>query len=351
LDRSGDVGGGAVILYVPWAVFRELDALKSREEEDLARRARAAIRFLNELLTSRHPRVRAQSGAEEREAEAMYHRADNEDDRVLQACLRVRSTATGATGAAAAAVVLYTNDRNLANKSIASGIDAYSSVSLIPGLTDKMEQLRAAADRPQRRRGKHAAKTATAQGGAGGGGGGGGGSQEEVGQAFQRVAFHIYLMTWHYCSRLGVPFKTAPPPSNPEKAAFAAGVAAEPRRVVKHLTQVYRVTSRLGTSMCDCLRADPRALTAAHDAVAELHEALRSAGAELRRHAPPHFPQMQKLPPTFGPTGLVAHVLRPESRAALDVGLDQLQSFKREQLECLEVAKLRTPISSAIKKL
>ena len=70
-------------------------------------------------------------------------------------------------------------------------------MSLIPGLTDKMEQLRAAADRPQRRRGKHTAKTATVQGGAGGGGGGGGGggSQEEVGQAFQRVAFHIYLMT------------------------------------------------------------------------------------------------------------------------------------------------------------
>ena len=59
----------------------------------------------------------------------MYHRADNEDDRVLQACLRVRSTANGATGAAAAAVVLYTNDRNLANKSIASGIDAYRSVA------------------------------------------------------------------------------------------------------------------------------------------------------------------------------------------------------------------------------
>ena len=34
LDRSsngGDLGSsGAVILYVPWAVFRELDALKSR---------------------------------------------------------------------------------------------------------------------------------------------------------------------------------------------------------------------------------------------------------------------------------------------------------------------------------
>ena len=60
-------------------------------------------------------------------------------------------------------------------------------MSLIPGLTDKMEQLRAAADRPQRRRGKHTAKTATEQGG--------GGSQEDVDQAFQRVAFHIYLMT------------------------------------------------------------------------------------------------------------------------------------------------------------
>ena len=67
----------------------------------------------------------------------MYHRADNEDDRVLQACLRVRSTANGATGAgAAAAVVLYTNDRNLANKSIASGIDAYRSASYFVKLLD-----------------------------------------------------------------------------------------------------------------------------------------------------------------------------------------------------------------------
>ena len=59
----------------------------------------------------------------------MYHRADNEDDRVLQACLRVRSTATTGATSAAAAVVLYTNDRNLANKSIASGIDAYRSAT------------------------------------------------------------------------------------------------------------------------------------------------------------------------------------------------------------------------------
>ena len=33
MDRGWDhVGGGAVVIYVPWAVFRELDALKSRWE-------------------------------------------------------------------------------------------------------------------------------------------------------------------------------------------------------------------------------------------------------------------------------------------------------------------------------
>ena len=30
MDQSGEVGGGTVVIYVPWAVFRELDALKSR---------------------------------------------------------------------------------------------------------------------------------------------------------------------------------------------------------------------------------------------------------------------------------------------------------------------------------
>ena len=31
LNRSGDVGGGGTVaIYAPWAVFRELDALKSR---------------------------------------------------------------------------------------------------------------------------------------------------------------------------------------------------------------------------------------------------------------------------------------------------------------------------------
>ena len=63
-------------------------------------------------------------------------------------------------------------------------------MALIPGLTDKMEQLKSSS-RPRRR------QTSKAQlpDQGGGGGGGGGGSQEDVDQAFQRVAGHIYLMT------------------------------------------------------------------------------------------------------------------------------------------------------------
>ena len=67
---------------------------------------------------------------------------------------------------------------------------------------------------------------------------------------------------WHYCSSLDVAFKTAKPPSNPEKAAFAAGVAAEPRRVVKHLTQVpkqvlitMKVTDSVSLRLCSHVQA------------------------------------------------------------------------------------------------
>ena len=139
--------------------------------------------------------MRAQTGTEERLAEEMYA-AHNEDDRILQACLRVRSE-TGRT------TVLYTNDRNLANKSIISGIDAYrlvnleklkarkiesnlfisssfSSVALIPGIQNKMELLKSSL--PRR---KQTPKEADLNAG----------SREDVGQVFQFVASHIYLMT------------------------------------------------------------------------------------------------------------------------------------------------------------
>ena len=125
-----------VVIYIPWAVLRELDVLKSRhtpnnrdfreaeeeEEEEkggrsaeLGRKARAAINFINELLGQKSDRVRGQSGAEEREAEV--YAAHSADDRILQTCLKLKSQGF--------VTVLYTNDKNLANMAMVSKVDAF----------------------------------------------------------------------------------------------------------------------------------------------------------------------------------------------------------------------------------
>ena len=56
-----------------------------------------------------------QNQLEEQEAE--IYKAHNADDRILRTCLKLKAEGKQ--------VVLYTNDRNLANKSIISGINAY----------------------------------------------------------------------------------------------------------------------------------------------------------------------------------------------------------------------------------
>ena len=49
--------------------------------------------------------------------ELEIYKAHNADDRILRTCLKLKAEGKQ--------VVLYTNDRNLANKSIISGIKAY----------------------------------------------------------------------------------------------------------------------------------------------------------------------------------------------------------------------------------
>ena len=56
-----------------------------------------------------------QTQAEEQQAE--IYKAYNADDRILRACLKLKSEGKS--------VLLYTNDRNLANKTLISGINAY----------------------------------------------------------------------------------------------------------------------------------------------------------------------------------------------------------------------------------
>ena len=52
---------------------------------------------------------------EEKEAQKFF--SHNADDRILQTCLKLKSSGFS--------TVLYSNDKNLANKAMVSGIDAF----------------------------------------------------------------------------------------------------------------------------------------------------------------------------------------------------------------------------------
>ncbi len=60
-------------------------------------------------------KIRGQTGSEEKKAEVFS--AHNADDRILQTCLKLKSEGMP--------TVLYTNDKNLANKSMVSGVEAF----------------------------------------------------------------------------------------------------------------------------------------------------------------------------------------------------------------------------------
>ena len=62
--------------------------------------------------------IRGQTGYEEKQAEVFA--SSNADDRILQTCLKLRSQAFN--------TVLYTNDKNLANKAMICGIEAFRYV-------------------------------------------------------------------------------------------------------------------------------------------------------------------------------------------------------------------------------
>ncbi len=65
LAKVGNRGSvmDAVVIYIPWAVLRELDALKGRQSNaegtDLGKSARAAINFVHELLRNNSRKVSA----------------------------------------------------------------------------------------------------------------------------------------------------------------------------------------------------------------------------------------------------------------------------------------------------
>lgn len=111
---------GQPILIVPYIVLQELDRIKHREQgKPLSVAASHSIRFLNERLKQRDPRVKGQSTIE---AANPIIPIDNPDDNIVNCCLQLRQIISGYR----TELMLLSNDVNLRNKALVNGVQAFS---------------------------------------------------------------------------------------------------------------------------------------------------------------------------------------------------------------------------------
>ncbi|KAI8518749.1 RNA endoribonuclease [Branchiostoma belcheri] len=129
-------GMGRPVLVVPWVVMQELDALKSQDlltrpgrtlKLETQHQAAQAVRYLYKCLQNRHPRVRGQT-AQEGSVKLVGFNPECNDDRVLQCCLMYSQKFSGVN------VILFTNDKNLCNKAVINGLQAFTRENLMPGI-------------------------------------------------------------------------------------------------------------------------------------------------------------------------------------------------------------------------
>ncbi|XP_040575227.1 uncharacterized protein Swt1 isoform X2 [Lepeophtheirus salmonis] len=138
-------------VHVPWAVFRELDLLKDSKRsvhnghtnisEKLSFRARKAIDFLHNALSSENSKIYGQNGEEELEASLLF-RGDNADDKILQYCLYLKKSKTNTTTESFFNLLLYSNDKNLLNKALLNKLKVASSSSLLQCLRKNFDAMR-----------------------------------------------------------------------------------------------------------------------------------------------------------------------------------------------------------------
>ncbi|XP_062539268.1 transcriptional protein SWT1 [Armigeres subalbatus] len=111
---------GQPILVVPYIVLQELDRIKHREQgKPLSQAASQSIRFLNDHLKRRDPRVKGQSTIE-----ATIHLVpvENPDDHIINCCFQLRQIIAGR---ARTELMLLSNDVNLRNKALVNGLPAF----------------------------------------------------------------------------------------------------------------------------------------------------------------------------------------------------------------------------------
>ncbi|XP_028260224.1 transcriptional protein SWT1 isoform X2 [Parambassis ranga] len=113
------------VVLIPWVVLQELDSLKRGRglPGSVAHLAIPAISYIYNSLKSREPRFWGQSMQQAAES-CNGLNAENNDDRVLQCCLQYQCLYPES------ALILCTNDKNLCNKALLSGVNALSKSDL-----------------------------------------------------------------------------------------------------------------------------------------------------------------------------------------------------------------------------
>ncbi|XP_027884071.1 transcriptional protein SWT1 isoform X1 [Xiphophorus couchianus] len=120
---------GFPVVLIPWVVLQELDSLKNRKglSGSVAHLATPAISFIYTSLKKRDPHLWGQSMQQATQISNGLN-TENNDDRVLQCCLQYQNMYPECV------LILCTNDKNLSNKAVLSGVRALSKVDLEAGV-------------------------------------------------------------------------------------------------------------------------------------------------------------------------------------------------------------------------
>ncbi|XP_054913333.1 transcriptional protein SWT1 isoform X2 [Poeciliopsis prolifica] len=120
---------GFPVVLIPWVVLQELDSLKNRKglSGSVAHLATPAISFIYTSLKKRDPHLWGQSMQQATQIRNGLN-TENNDDRVLQCCLQYQNMYPECV------LILCTNDKNLSNKAVLSGVRALSKVDLEAGV-------------------------------------------------------------------------------------------------------------------------------------------------------------------------------------------------------------------------
>lgn len=115
---SSDLGHPVIV--VPYVVLQELDNIKHRSDHELSSKAKAAINLINEKLKNRNIYFIGQSAKDDNQKLISIQ---NPDDNFINCVLQVVEKVGNI-------VIALSNDKNLRNKIIVNGIDAYSTEEL-----------------------------------------------------------------------------------------------------------------------------------------------------------------------------------------------------------------------------